>query len=199
MRKAVTSLIVLAVLVIIGGGAVAGVMWSRIHEPYKAYTEEELFVQVPPGASTRDIGRRLIQAGVIRDEISFRAAAWWSGRARKLQAGEYRFERPLSAIEVIDLIARGDVYARRITFPEGLTIREMAKIWESQGFGLAARFVEASRQRDLIADLDPAAPDLEGYLFPDTYPLPRGTAAPKLVALMVERFRATYTPELRAQ
>ncbi len=199
MRKAVTSLIGLVLLAAIGGGVAAGMLWSRIHQPYKAYTEDELFVQVPPGASTRDIGRRLVDAGVVRDEISFRAAVWWRGGARKLQAGEYRFERPLSAIDVIDLIARGDVYARRITFPEGLTIREMAKIWEAQGFGPAARFVEASRQRDLIADLDPAATDLEGYLFPDTYPLPRGTAAPKLVALMVARFRATYTPELRAQ
>jgi UPF0755 protein len=173
-------------------------MWTRMHEPFKAYAEEEQFVQIPPGASTRDIGRRLIEAGVVRDQIAFRAATWWSGRARKLQAGEYRFDHPLSAIEVIDTIARGEDYARRLTFPEGLTIREMAKIWESQGFGPAAQFIEASRQRELITDLDPAAADLEGYLFPDTYPLPRGTAAPKLVAMMVERFRATYTPELRA-
>jgi UPF0755 protein len=199
MRRALKLLLLLVVFVVIGGGIAASMMWTRIHEPFKAYAEEEQFVQIPQGASTRDIGKRLIEAGVVRDELQFRVATWWSGRARKLQAGEYRFDRPLSPIDVVDMIARGEVFARRLTFPEGLTIREMAKIWESQGFGPAAQFVQAAKQRELITDLDPDAKDLEGYLFPDTYPLPRGTAAPKLIAMMVERFRATCTPEMRAQ
>ncbi len=49
----------------------------------------------------------------------------------------------------------------------------------------------------LIADLDPVARDLEGYLFPETYTLPRGTPAAKLVGLMVERFRTIFTEEMR--
>ena len=93
------------------------------------------------------IGQRLIEAGVIRDDATFRAALWRSGRARSLQAGEFRFDRPMTPIDVIDKIARGDVYNRRITFPEGLNIREMARIYEQQGFGKAAAFVEAARDR----------------------------------------------------
>jgi len=199
MRKALKFVLLFLVVVVIAAGVGASMVWTRIHEPFKGYADNEQFVQIPPGSSTRDIGRRLIDAGVIRDELRFRVAAWWSGSARKLQAGEYRFERAMSSLDVIDMIARGEVHARRLTFPEGLTIREMAKIWESQGFGPAARFIEAARQPELIADLDPKAVDLEGYLFPDTYPLPRGTAAPKLISMMVERFRAACTKELLAQ
>jgi UPF0755 protein len=84
-----------------------------------------------------------------------------------------------------------------MTFPEGLTIQEMARLYESREFGSAADFVAAAQEESLIADLDPAADDLEGYVFPETYALPRGTPAARLVAMMVARFRATYTEDLR--
>jgi UPF0755 protein len=53
------------------------------------------------------------------------------------------------------------------------------------------------RDATLVADLDPNATDLEGYLFPETYALPRGVPAAKLIAAMVGRFRATYTVDLQ--
>jgi UPF0755 protein len=174
-------------------------VWQRMHEPFKGYATEEQFVDIPAGASTGDITRRLRDAGVIGDETSFRTALWWSGQARALKAGEYRFAEPASALEVIDRLARGDVYTRRITFPEGLTIAEMARLYEAREFGTAAAFTEAAGDAALIADMDPQAPDLEGYLFPETYALPRGTPAARLVAAMVERFKATYGPALREQ
>ena len=85
---------------------------------------------------------------MVRDDATFRAALWRTGRARSLQAGEFRFDRPMTPIEVIEKIARGDVYNRRITFPEGLTIREMARIFEQQGFGTAAAFVDGGARRE---------------------------------------------------
>ena len=97
----------------------------------------------------------------------------------------------------MERLARGDVYARRITFPEGLTIREMAGIYESRGFGAAARFMEAAANVSLIRAVDAQAVDLEGYLFPETYVLPRAIPSSRLIAMMVDRFRATYTDEWR--
>jgi UPF0755 protein len=98
---------------------------------------------------------------------------------------------------VIDKIARGDVYRRRLTFREGLTVAEMAQVFEERGFGSAADFRAAAGNAALIHDLDPAAQDLEGYLFPETYALPRGTTAAAVVAQMVEGFKNALTPEIR--
>ena len=50
----------------------------------------------------------------------------------------------------------------------------------------------------LIRDLDPGAADLEGYLFPETYALPRGTTAAAVVAQMVDAFKNALTPEIRS-
>jgi UPF0755 protein len=196
-RKSLIALLVIAIAIALVAGTVISMFWGRIHTPHKGYEAAEQFVVITPGTGTAAIGRRLVEAGVVRDELSFRAALWWTGRARELQAGEYRFDGPLPAVAVVDRLARGDVYARRLTFPEGLTIREMAALYEGRGFGKAAEFVEAAGDGTLIRDLDPAAMDLEGYLFPETYALPRDTPASRLVRLMVDRFKSTYTEDLR--
>lgn len=194
IKRAIVFLVGIAILAAIG---VAWMLYTRTSEPFKGYEGSEQFVVIEPGSGTRTIGQRLIDAGVIRDDVTFRAAVWRSGRARSLQAGEFRFDRPMTPIEVIDKIARGDVYSRRITFPEGLSIREMARIYEQQGFGTAAAFVEAAGDPSAIRDIDSVATDLEGYLFPETYTMRRDTTAAKLVSLMVGRFRQLFTNEMQ--
>jgi UPF0755 protein len=193
VKKLLIALSIL-VLILAGGAAAFGFYaWKRMQAPYKGFSEAEKFVDIPPGTGPAEIRRRLVDAGVVSDEWAFRAALVWTGQSRALQAGEYRFDRPMSVVDVIDKIARGDVYTHAITFPEGLTIREMAAIYQSQGFGKADEFVKAARDGSLVTDLDPAAKDLEGYLFPETYTLPRGVSASKLISQMVERFRSTYS------
>ena len=97
------------------------------------------------------------------------------------------------------MLARGDVYTRRITFPEGLTIEEMAKVYESHEFGSAREFVAAAQDVERIRDFDPDATDLEGYLFPETYALPRMAPASRLIELMVDRFHAVYGEAMRTR
>ena len=184
-------------LVLVGAGAAAGLMYVRVNQPYRGYQGAEQFVEIPQGIGSLPIGERLVQAGVIRDLATYRTALWMSGQGRHLKAGDYRFDHAMTPFEIIDKIARGDVFVITVTFPEGLRLAEMAKIFESHGLGPAASFVQAAKDAAPIRDLDPAAKDLEGYLFPETYALPRHTDAAKLVRMMVARFDKVFTPELR--
>ena len=194
MKRILALLVLIAVIV---AGAIAVTIYTRTSEPYKGYDGPEQFVVIEPGSSTRAIGEQLIRAGVVRDEAAFRAALWRTGRARGLQAGEFRFDRALTPVEVIHKIASGEAYSRRITFREGLTIAEMARIYEQQGFGNAAEFVKAASDGAMIREVDPAAGDLEGYLFPETYAMRRDTTAPRLVQMMVARFRQLFTTDMQ--
>lgn len=193
MKKLAALLLFLA----IAGGAAAAFWSVRLQRPFRAYAGDEQFVEIPQGAGSRAIGERLAASGVVHDTVTFRLALWRSGKGRQLKAGEYRFDRPMTAGEVIDKIARGDVYTVSVTFPEGLTFTEMAKIYEAHGLGTAAAFSEAARDPAAIRDLDPAAKDLEGYLFPETYALPRKSDAAALVRQMVGGFRRALTPQVR--
>src|SRR5438105_1361959 len=123
---------IFVLLLLVAAGAAAFMYW-RINQPYRGYEGAEQFVDIPQGAGGLTIGDRLVDAGVVRDRSTYRAAAWMSGKGRRLKAGEYRFEHPMTPFEVIDKIARGDVYVIHVTFPEGLTIAEMARIFETHG------------------------------------------------------------------
>lgn len=186
-------------LVLIAGIGAGAWFYTSVQRPYKGYDGAEQFVEIPAGTGPAAMGRRLADAGIVRSPEAFRLAVWLKGSGRRLQAGEYRFDQPLSPAEVVDRLARGDVYVRALTFREGLTIREMAAVYEQAGFGQASEFIAASRQAALIQAVDPEARDLEGYLFPDTYTLPRSATAAQLVERMVGQFQKVLTPELKSQ
>ena len=191
----------LLVLLVLLAATAAAAWWGyqRLVTPYQGYAGDEVFVEFPTGTSIVAMSDELVEAGVVRDPWTFRLAARISGQERRLQAGEYRFSGPLSSFEVVDRLARGEVFVRPITFREGLTIREMAAHFEATGFGPMGAFIEAAGRVELVRDFDPAAQDLEGYLFPSTYTLSRTTSADQLVQTMVAAFRAAFTPALQAE
>lgn len=189
-------------LLVLAGAIAAVLFWqatTRAGTPYRGYPGDAQFVDIPAGLGPRAIAARLVGAGVVRDETTFRVALWLTGRARDLKAGEYRFSTAQSAVEVVETIARGQIFTQPVTFREGLTIDEMADVYVERRLGDKASFLSAARDASLVADLDPGAADLEGYLFPDTYPVPRHTPAPALIAQMVRGFRAALPPALVAE
>src|SRR5215471_6079314 len=126
---------IVLLLLLIAVAAAGGYFYWQTQQPYRGYSSAEQFVEIPQGANTRSIGDLLVSSGVVRDQETYRLALWLSGRARALKAGEYRFDQAMTPLDVIAKLARGDVYVIRVTFPEGLTINEMASIFESHGFG----------------------------------------------------------------
>jgi UPF0755 protein len=176
----------LAVLAALAGGFAV----FRLTAPYRGF-EGETFVDIPRGASTGAIAGMLAEAGVARSRWDF-VLARMARRGRKLQAGEYRFERPASALEVFGRIARGDVFYYELVAPEGWNMFDIAASVEKLGLFPADRFLEAARDPAMIRDLDPKAPTLEGYLFPDTYKLSRHTTPEQLCRIMTARFRAVW-------
>ena len=151
------KIVLLFFLVVVGAGLAAAVFYLRAQQPYRGYTGTEQFVEIPSGASSRTIGEYLVAGGVIRELQTYRVTLWLSGQGRHLKAGEYRFDRAMTTLEVIDKIARGDAFVVSLTFPEGLTMAEMAKIFESHGLGPASAFLGAAKDVSLIRELDPAA------------------------------------------
>lgn len=192
--RAIATVVLICVVVACGGAAL---MYRRLHAPYRGFEGPERFVDLPPGAGSRTIGERLVDGGVVRDTWTFRVALWQAGQGRHLKAGEYRFDRAMTPAEVIDKLTRGDVYVINVTFPEGLTIADMAAIFEAHGLGPRSAFIAAAQNPSPIRHVDAAAVNLEGYLFPETYPLSRHTDAASLVRLMVARFEHVLTPEMR--
>jgi UPF0755 protein len=154
---------------------------------------EQKFVLLRPGYSTRRIANELKNAGVIRSCSGF--LIWhYFHRGRSLKAGEYLFEGSADVREVHSRLARGDIYVHTVVIPEGYTIFDVAQAVQDAGLGTRAEFLKLAKSDvTLIADLDPQATSLEGYLFPDTYQFTRAQNLSEVVREMVKRFRREAT------
>jgi len=151
--------------------------------------QSQQLVQLKPGSSARRIAADLKQAGIIRSEYAFLLWHYLRGH-RSLKAGEYAFDHPAGAREVYDRIARGDIYFHTVVVPEGFNIFDVASAIDAAGLGSHDDFLHIARtQTTLVRDLDPKAPSLEGYLFPDTYHFTRTQSLHDIAAAMVHRFR----------
>lgn len=149
----------------------------------------QTFVLLRPGYSTRHIAAELQKAGVIRSQRAF--ILWhYYHPGRTLKAGEYLFEQPANIIDIQKRLRRGDVYFHTVVVPEGYTIFDIARAIEGAGLGAADDFLKVARSdTSLVADIDPQAHSLEGYLFPDTYQFSRMMSMQEMAAAMVRQFR----------
>ena len=155
--------------------------------PFGPSTEK--FILLRPGSSTRQIATDLRSAGIVRSVPAFLMLHYARGE-RSLKAGEYRFDHPATALEVYDRLSRGDVITHTVVIPEGYSLFEIAGAIEGAGLATREQFLRvAQSETTLIADLDPGAASLEGYLFPDTYQFSRVQSPRDLAASMVRRFR----------
>jgi UPF0755 protein len=145
------------------GGAVA---WLRLDGP--GPLAGPVAVVIPKGAGGEGIARRLHDAGVIADPRLFRLAARILGRSKPLRAGEYEFPARTSAFAAIELLQSGRTVVRRLTVPEGLTVRQvMGLLIEAEGLdGPVTRTAG------------------EGWLLPETYHYSWGDSRQGLVERM---------------
>jgi len=166
---------------------IALVVWVGYCHVLKAGPSRETFVEFKTGSSARHIATELKNAGIIRNRAAYLVLHLY--RHRSLKAGEYLFDHPDSMSNIYNRIAHGDTYARVLTVPEGYNIFDIAAEVEKAGIDSQESFLQqAHSQVALVRDLDPLAPSLEGYLYPDTYRFARKSKAPDVVAAMVKRF-----------
>lgn len=177
-----TLLVLFVVLLCVAGGAA----WL-VFTPFGP--ETETFVEVAPGTSAVRIARELEAAGIVRSRYAFDLVR--NVKRGTLRAGEYKFDHPATVEEVYTRMVRGDVYTKTVVVPEGANLFDIAVRLEQAGFGAQQDFLKAARHTGLVADLDPGAKTLEGYLFPDTYHFGRKATPDQIAAVMVRRFRQT--------
>lgn len=130
---------------------------------------QERVVLIPRGTRVAGIAERLAAAAVIRYPRLIEFAAWQTGTAASLKAGEYQFAPGDTPRQVLERIAAGKVFARRLTIPEGQMTVEIRRIVDA-GEALTGPW--------------PTARVPEGSLLPETYQYIYGDSRADLVARM---------------
>ncbi len=177
-------------LLLVFGAAAVGLLWLTfaLLSPYRGYAGNLLLV-IEPGSRASQVADLLVARGVLRHRLPFLVRYWATRPRRTLRAGEYLFDRPLRPIDVCRRLVQGDVYLHPVVIPEGADRFDIARILNLRLGIDPVQFFRVTQQAVAIRDLDPRAPSLEGYLFPDTYRFPRGVSAATVAITMLARFR----------
>ncbi len=186
----------LLLLLLVATAAVAGAgiwAWRHIHQPFGT---GQRTVAVAPGTGASRILKQLEQEAVIVDARLARAYLVYHLGDPPLRAGEYLFDGEISTPQALAKLIRGEVVTYPLVLIEGLTRREIASSVAAQGFGDVDVLLRETERSSLIADLDPLASDLEGYLYPDTYHFARGTAEGEIIATLVRTFRLRFEQQV---
>jgi UPF0755 protein len=156
-------------------------------------------VNIPAGATLGSAADSLRAVGLIRSTRLFRMYATVTGHERAIKAGRYRFACDgATGGGMLERLAAGPD-DRRLTIPEGLRLTEIVPL-VAKTVGTPEDSVWAAvRDTSLLRELNVPTPDLEGYLFPDTYQLSHGTPASEVVQTMVRRFLQVWQPEWDAR
>lgn len=160
-------------------------------------------IVIPHGASSSQIGSLLQSAGVVRSASDFTIAVRLRRLTHSLQGGEYAVSPAMTLLEIVDRIARGRVVLHAITIPEGFTAAEIIDVLAENGLGDRTRLAEVVRHgagrypHEFLRAVPTGS--LEGYLFPDTYHLPRGLDERETVRAFLDRFAQVVVPLWQAR
>lgn len=191
-RIIIATGILLSLLILSLGG-----LYFTLTRPYIPDRSFPVTIEIPPGTSLPAIARILQREGLIRWDWSMRLWVRFRPGQATLRYGRYRFDMPLSLPRIIEKLERGSVELLKITIREGLTRHEIADTLAQMLPFRREDFLEATANGRLVADIDPTAPDLEGYLFPDTYLVDPAIKAQEMVQIMVDHFLDSYTRNMQ--
>jgi UPF0755 protein len=193
-RKILLRISVVALGIVACGGAFFLFVNSS---PGNSSTGDRLF-SIQRGETLTRISQKLQEDRFIRFAPFLDLVGRIRGTQGSFKAGFYRIPAGATALSIHWLLVDGAQTLERLTIPEGWTITKIARHLEAQGVCSAADFEAAARSPEMLSKLGVQGKSLEGYLFPDTYYVPRPFPADAMVELMVKTFFDNLTRILPA-
>ena len=195
------SLIFFSSLLALGLILVAGFFVSVLR-PYGGKGGSAHFI-IKKGESVQEIGAHLSEQKLLRNQRVFKVYARLRGLDKKFLAGEHVIPRPFSIKDLVETLSSG-VYLEKgqnITIIEGWGLREIESYLKENSLILAQEFFQAAA-KDFAQEFPflkerPLGVSLEGYLFPDTYRIPKPAAPEDILRAMLKNFSQKFPFEFQ--
>lgn len=198
MKRIVSIVFVVLALAVVVIAGVSYWIFSAVNKPHE-HNRAADYITIDKGSTPREIIAKLADEGIIVNPTATNYYVRFFGDASKLQAGEYQFASPITPLEVLKELEKGELQTTKLVIPEGFTRFDIAK-------RIAEKFPQNPPFNDkavlammddtaLIRDISPNAKNLEGYMYPSTYSFPKAAKPEEIIKAMVEQFRKFWKPE----
>ena len=157
-------------------------------------------VEITEGMSFKAISATLRKEGLIRYRGYFEIIGRLQGISRKVRVGYYGLNTSMSLWDVLDTLRKGKIIEYQVVIPEGYNLYQIAwTLSKTPLISYPSQFIQLVRNKKFVQSLGIDADTLEGYLFPDTYFLPKGIKLEDIPKKMVLRYGAVFSNAYRAR
>lgn len=153
-------------------------------------------IEIPQGATFRQTTKILFDQKLIRDKNIFLLIGRLTGTDRKIRAGFYSISSRMSPFAIFKTIRRGQIIEYEIKILEGDSLLEISEQFEKTGIMKKQDFMALSINPDFLSSRDVEAKSIEGYIFPDTYRIPKGVPPGDALGSMVDKMREKFSFEI---
>jgi UPF0755 protein len=164
-------------------------------------SNKNIEVEIPRGSTFRQAVEILRGQNLIRDKRIFLIAGRLTGADRRIRAGFYSLWTGKSPAEILKVLRMGKIIEYELKILEGDSLIEISAAFAKTGIISAGKFMELARDEKFLSSYKIKAPSIEGYIFPDTYFIPKGMKAEEALDTMITRMREKFTDKVivRAQ
>lgn len=193
MKVLKVVLIILLAVVLLAAAFAAGAVAAGFYIIKPMGGAKPVRITVPKGAGAGQVAEKLEKKGLVRHAILFRLAVRVTDSGRDIKPGKYLVDPNKNIMEILSQIKKGEGKLRLITVPEGLTMKQIAKLMEKENAAKAQEFIKSARDDTYKVD-GKILKKVEGYLLPDTYDFPARYKAPDIIGKMVDAFNKNAVP-----
>jgi UPF0755 protein len=159
---------------------------SGRHEALTIEPEGKVILEIRNGESAASVGRRLLEAGIIRSSYFWDILSYID--KRYIKTGTYQLTLPVSQLEIRAILVAGRQILKRVTIPEGVTLKKTARILANEGICNEDGFLAAAADQEILNHYRIPGDTMEGYLYPDTYLFSPGYPPELVVKAMADTF-----------
>ncbi|MBI5847547.1 MAG: endolytic transglycosylase MltG [Nitrospirae bacterium] len=160
---------------------------------------KNLEIQIPKGSTFRQAVEILRSQNLIRDKRIILVAGRLTGVDKRIRAGFYSLWTGMNPLEILKFLRKGKIIENEVKILEGDSLLEISSAFAKTGIISSEAFMELAQDRDLLATYDIKAPSIEGYIYPDTYFIPKGMGAEEALDIMISKMREKLTDKVKAR
>ena len=143
-------------------------------------------ITIEKGMTLRTTAKVLKEKNLIKNSDYFIIIGYLFDK-KVIKTGSYRIYPDSSSIDILNIVTKGQVITRKVTFPEGYNIYQMAKALEEAGICDEKSFLKYAKDKDFLKSIGINSSIAEGYLFPDTYVFAEGADPREIINHMYSK------------
>ena len=192
LKYKITIAVIIAVVTIV---AIIGVFTFKYMENKKSpfnTTDKVLDINVQKGEYLYTVLDKLEAKGIVKNTFLTKTYLKLNPSETDIKPGDYEIPGNVTLDKFVEMLVKGEVATYKVTFPEGFNIQQMADRLQTEGIMKSDVFINAVKNYPLPSYIKPSPEkryNLEGYLYPDTYNIPKTATADDIISMMLNQFQ----------